>query len=295
METILSINKLSKSYGPLKAVSELELIIPKGSVYGLLGPNGSGKTTTLGMLLDVIKPDQGEYTWFNGGPKHKNLKRVGAILENPNFYPYLSALDNLKIVALIKNVGDADFEDKLRLVNLWDRANDKFKTYSLGMKQRLAIAAALISDPEVMLLDEPTNGLDPKGIAEVRELVTKIALRGITIIMASHILDEVEKVCSHVAVLKRGKLLASGKVNEVVSGDKWFEVSSSKLNQLKAELETWNEVTKIVEEENALKVWCTAEMDSEMLNKKLSLKGISLSRLVSKSKSLESYFLELTA
>jgi len=219
LENVLSTQQLSKHYGSLKAVHNLELNIPKGSVFGILGPNGSGKTTTLGMLLDVIQPTSGSYKWFGENGTKEQRKKIGAILETPIFYPYLSAYKNLKIIALIKEVPEERISEVLTQVGLAQRQNDAFRTYSLGMKQRLSIASALLCNPEVMILDEPTNGLDPQGIADIRALIIDIAQHGKTIILASHLLDEVQKVCTDFAVLKNGNLIYTGKVDDVSKGE----------------------------------------------------------------------------
>lgn len=218
METILTIQNLTKKYGPLIAVNDLSFTIQKGNVYGILGPNGSGKSTTLGIVLNVVNRTSGNYQWFDGRiSTHEALKKVGAIIERPNFYPYMSAEENLKLVCKIKEVPFHKVYEKLELVGLIERRNSKFSTYSLGMKQRLAIASALLNDPEILILDEPTNGLDPQGIHQIRELIKKIAATGTTILLASHLLDEVEKVCSHVVVLRKGQKLYAGRVDEMTS------------------------------------------------------------------------------
>lgn len=214
---ILDIHTLSKRYGSIQAVDKLSLQVEKGSIYGLLGPNGSGKTTTLGMVLDVIRPTSGSFSWFGQPASPATKKRVGALLETPNFYPYLTARRNLEIVAEIKGASHSRIAEVLHLVGLSQRMHTTFKGFSLGMKQRLALASSLLNDPEVLVLDEPTNGLDPEGIAEVRELILKIAAEGKTVILASHLLDEVEKVCTHVAVLQKGVLRAQGPVSTVLA------------------------------------------------------------------------------
>ncbi|MFT5022142.1 MAG: ABC-2 type transport system ATP-binding protein, partial [Colwellia sp.] len=189
METILSVSELTKSYGSLIAVKKLSFTIEKGNVYGILGPNGSGKSTTLGMVLSVVNPTQGSFSWFGGAlSTHQALKKVGAIIERPNFYPYMSAVKNLRLVCKIKGVSEKTIEEKLELVGLLDRKDSLFSSYSLGMKQRLAIASALLNDPEILILDEPTNGLDPQGIHQIREIIKTIAAKGTTILLASHLL-----------------------------------------------------------------------------------------------------------
>ena len=233
METILTINHLTKKFGYLTAVKDLTFTINKGNVYGILGPNGSGKSTTLGIVLNVVNKTSGDFSWFDGNTStHDALKKVGAIIERPNFYPYMSAYQNLKLVCRIKEVDFGKIEEKLEIVGLLDRKNDKFRTYSLGMKQRLAIASALLNDPEILILDEPTNGLDPQGIHQIRSLIKKIANEGTTILLASHLLDEVEKVCSHVVVLRKGEKLYSGPVEEMISSYGFFELKSNQHSEL---------------------------------------------------------------
>ena len=226
LETVLSTTALKKQYGPIKAVNGLDLRVEKGAVYGILGPNGSGKTTTLGMLLGIIQPTSGAYSWFNNGSLDINRKRIGSLLEQPNFYPYLSGEQNLKVVAKIKGVDEGTIDAVLASVNLLERKKSPARTYSLGMRQRLALASALLGNPDVLLLDEPTNGLDPQGIAEVREFITQQSAQGRTIILASHILDEVEKVCTHVSVIKKGTLLAEGSVADLIKGETQVEIAA---------------------------------------------------------------------
>ncbi|MGB5356207.1 MAG: ATP-binding cassette domain-containing protein, partial [Eudoraea sp.] len=227
MKTILTVNQLTKKFGYLTAVDNLSFSIEKGNVYGILGPNGSGKSTTLGIVLNVVNATSGSFSWFDGNTStHDALKKVGAIIERPNFYPYMTAIQNLKLVCKIKEVPFSKINDKLELVGLLDRKDSKFRTYSLGMKQRLAIASALLNDPEILILDEPTNGLDPQGIHQIREIIKKIASEGTTILLASHLLDEVEKVCSHVVILRKGKKLYSGRVDGMLATFGFFELKS---------------------------------------------------------------------
>ena len=214
---VLSIQNISKHYGRVQALNQLTLDIPQGCVYGLLGPNGSGKTTTLGIVLGVIPATSGSFNWFGKPASAALRKKIGTILEQPNFYSYLTAVQNLEITCLIKEVSFSDIDRVLELTGLLERKMSKVRTYSLGMKQRLAIATALLGDPEVLVLDEPTNGLDPQGIAEIRKLILELGQTGKTILLASHILDEVEKTCTHVAILKKGNLLAAGEVEAIIS------------------------------------------------------------------------------
>jgi ABC-2 type transport system ATP-binding protein len=292
---VLSIDNITKTYGGFQALKGISFSVEKGSVYGILGPNGSGKTTTLGIILDVLQHDGGSYTWFDNVPAAQARKRIGAILEQPNFYPYLNAVDNLKIVAQIKEIPYENIEAVLNMVSLWDRRNDPFKNYSLGMKQRLAVASAMLNGPDVLLLDEPTNGLDPQGIAEMREIIIKVASQGTTILLASHLLDEVEKVCTHVAVLKLGKILVSGRVDEVMSDDMLIEVSSDNLDVLVAALQQHPTIKKVAREIDRVVITPNGQMNAAELNQYLFGKDIVVNYLSVKKKSLEKQFLELTS
>ena len=297
MKTILTLNNLTKRFGPLTAVDNLSFKIEKGNVYGILGPNGSGKSTTLGMVLNVVNKTSGDFFWFDGNEStHNALKKVGAIIERPNFYPYMTAKQNLNLVCKIKNVKNAKIEEKLALVGLLDRKNSKFRTFSLGMKQRLAIASALLNDPEILILDEPTNGLDPQGIHQIREIIRKIASMGTTILLASHLLDEVEKVCSHVIIIRKGVKLYSGRVDEMNASHGYVELKAENNDALISALEnhTWFENIKLDPETNLVKAILTKPIEAENLNKMLFEKGIILSHLVKRKESLEQQFLELT-
>lgn len=294
MENVLEIRNLSKRFGRLTAVDNLSFSVEKGNVYGLLGPNGSGKSTTLGMILNVINPTAGEWRWFGKEATSDSLKKIGAIIEHPNFYPYLSAVRNLEIVAEIKEVPYSKIDEKLKVVDLYERKNDKFGTYSLGMKQRLAIAAAILNDPQVLILDEPTNGLDPQGIIKIREIIQQIAANGTTIILASHLLDEVEKVCSHVVILEKGKTLYSGPVDEMTVSLGYFELDASDTEKLKSVLTGISAFEKISMTEKGLKAVLKEDLSAESLNRILFEKGIVLSHLVKRKESLESQFLQIT-
>ena len=224
METVLSTRQLTKNFGKLCAVNQLSLEVQRGQVFGMLGPNGSGKTTTLGMLMGVVNPTAGNFSWFGQPVTNETRKKIGAVLEHPIFYPYLSGQKNLELTAMIKGAPLDHIAKVLDIVELTQRRDDKYKTYSLGMKQRLAIASALLNDPIVLILDEPTNGLDPMGIAEIRGIIKRIAADGKTIILASHLLDEVQKVCSHFGILRRGNLVHCGPVDDVGKGEETVEV-----------------------------------------------------------------------
>ncbi|MDT0622142.1 ABC transporter ATP-binding protein [Croceitalea vernalis] len=295
MDTILTVSNLTKKFGHLTAVKNLSFTIEKGNVYGILGPNGSGKSTTLGIILNVVNRTAGEFSWFNGDTStHEALKKVGAIIERPNFYPYMTAIQNLKLVCKIKEVPVDKIQEKLELVGLWERKDSKFKTYSLGMKQRLAIASALLNDPEILILDEPTNGLDPQGIHQIREIIKKIAGLGTTILLASHLLDEVEKVCSHVVILRKGEKLYSGPVDSMLASHGFFELRAVEMEKLKGVLDNNTSFSKIEADNGIITAYLKEDMDAEALNKILFEKGIVLSHLVKRRESLEEQFLELT-
>lgn len=291
--SVLKINKLTKRYGKLTAVDQLDLTIEEGQVYGILGPNGSGKTTTLGMILEVVAPTGGDFEWFGGASNVQARQQIGSILETPCFYSYLTAVQNLRIVAHIKQCGTENIDDILRQVNLYDRRNDKFKTFSLGMKQRLSLAAALLSDPPVLMLDEPTNGLDPEGIAEVRQLIRDIAAKGKTIIMASHLLDEVQKVCTDFCILRKGVKLHEGSVLDILGETNAVEVSSTDLDALKNALDDYEGVEKIEPRNGSLMAYLKEGKTSEHLNQFCFDKGVSLKKLIPQSKSLEQEFLKI--
>jgi ABC-2 type transport system ATP-binding protein len=295
MEKILSVNKLTKKFGPLTAVKDLSFTIEKGNVYGILGPNGSGKSTTLGIVLNVVNRTAGDFSWFDGtASTHQALKKVGAIIERPNFYPYMTAVQNLGLVCKIKEVSADKIEEKLELVGLLDRKNSKFRTYSLGMKQRLAIASALLNDPEILILDEPTNGLDPQGIHQIREIIKKIASEGTTILLASHLLDEVEKVCSHVVILRKGRKLYSGRVDGMLASHGFFELRSEDPEKLTDFLEKNASFGEVKIENGLVTAILKEEMDAEALNRTLFAQDIVLSHLVKRKESLEEQFLTLT-
>ncbi|MXO05148.1 ABC transporter ATP-binding protein [Flavobacterium sp. HBTb2-11-1] len=295
METILTIENLSKSYGRIQALKNVSFQIQKGRVYGILGPNGSGKSTTLGIVLNVVNKSSGSYRWFDGNVEtHDALKKVGAIIERPNFYPYMTAEQNLKLVCKIKNINYSKVNEKLELVGLSERKDSKFSTFSLGMKQRLAIASALLNDPEILILDEPTNGLDPQGIHQIRDIIKKIASQGTTILLASHLLDEVEKVCSQVIVLRKGEVLYSGSVDGMSSNEGFFEVQSNDNLVLKSALIEHPAIDRISEEDGKVLVYLKSDLSASELNQFLFFKNIILSHLVKRKNSLEAQFLELT-
>ena len=296
METILSLKNLDKKFGAVHAVNDLSFDIQKGNVYGILGPNGSGKSTTLGIILNVVNRTSGDFSWFDGTiSTHEALKKVGAIIERPNFYPYMTATQNLKLICKIKEVSYDKIDEKLKLVNLYERRHSKFRTYSLGMKQRLAIASALLNDPEILILDEPTNGLDPQGIHEIRKIIKEIAGNGTTILLASHLLDEVEKVCSHVVVIREGIKLYSGRVDEMTASKGFFELNTeNQKDTLKELLENHKAVRTVKEEDGKFIAMLQEELTATDLNVYLFKNGVTLSHLVKRMPSLEQQFLTLT-
>lgn len=295
METILTIENLTKKFGKLTAVDNLSFSIEKGNVYGILGPNGSGKSTTLGIVLNVVNKTSGSFSWFGGDVStHNALKKVGAIIERPNFYPYMTAKQNLELVCKIKGVATTQVQKTLDTVGLLDRQDDTFKGFSLGMKQRLAIASALLNTPEILILDEPTNGLDPQGIHQIRGIIQKIASQGTTILLASHLLDEVEKVCTHVVVLSKGKSLYVGRVEQMNASFGFVTLQCSDMSGLKKVLEESTSFENIKQDAAYLVANLTQEMDAAKLNAFLFEKGITLSHLVQRKESLEEKFLALT-
>lgn len=295
METILSIKNLNKRFGLIHAVKNVSLEIEKGNVYGLLGPNGSGKSTTLGIILNVVNKTSGDYAWFGGRLEtHEALKKVGAIIERPNFYPYMSAEENLQLVCKIKGIPYTKITEKLELVGLYERRLSKFRTFSLGMKQRLAIASALLNDPEILILDEPTNGLDPQGIHQIRDIIKQIASQGTTILLASHLLDEVEKVCSHVLVLRKGEVLYSGSVDGMSSKEGFFELQADDNERLRSAVENHPSVEKAITESGKVHVYLKKPLEPAELNQWLFQQNIVLSHLNLRKNTLEEQFLEIT-
>lgn len=294
METVLSIRGLTKNFGSLRAVNQINLEVQAGQVFGMLGPNGSGKTTTLGMLMGVVNPTAGEFSWFGQAPTHEMRKHIGAVLEHPIFYPYMSGQMNLEVNAMIKGASKESIDKVLDIVGLTERRNDKYRTYSLGMKQRLAIGSALLNDPKVLILDEPTNGLDPMGIAEIREIIKRIAADNKTIILASHLLDEVQRVCTHFAVLRRGTLVHSGPIGDVGRGEETVEVIAfhDDLNHILMQFQGTMSVKRT---NGPFEVKMREGFGAGELNKFLFDQGIVVTHLFTQKKSLEKQFLEILA
>lgn len=298
MSSILSIQSVTKFYGRIRALNQVSFEVPPGSVFGVLGPNGSGKTTLLGIVMDVLKATEGTYSWFGEPPSEQHRQKIGTLLETPNFYHYLSGERNLQIAAAIKGRGTEDIPRVLEMVKLTERKDSKFSTYSLGMKQRLAIASCMLGNPSVLVFDEPTNGLDPVGIAETRETIRELARQGKTIVLASHLLDEVEKVCTHVAILQRGQLLMAGDVREVLINEDIVELGAAdgQLARLPEVLAGWPGVRQVKPNEGVMQVFfdAGANPDTGELNRFCFEKGIALSHLRLRKRSLESKFMEIT-
>jgi len=292
---VLTLTNITKFYGRIQALNNVSFTVPEGSVFGILGPNGSGKTTMLGIIMDILKATSGNFTIYGKPASAEIRKQIGTLLETPNFYHYLSAERNLAIAAEIKGKGFDDIDNALRKVNLYERKASKFSTYSLGMKQRLAIASCLLGNPDILIFDEPTNGLDPVGIAEIRELIKKLASEGKTIIMASHMLDEVEKVCTHVAILKTGNLITAGNVDEVLVNEDVVEIAAGDMQKLETVLHTLNGYSSMRKTNNAFQLlYANGTSSLEDVNRICFNNGIVLNHLQLKKKSLETKFLELT-
>jgi ABC-type multidrug transport system ATPase subunit len=282
VSNILSIHNITKYYGSIRALHEVSFDVPPGSVFGVLGPNGSGKTTLLGIIMDVLRASGGTYSWFGEPPSEKQRQKIGTLLETPNFYHYLSGKRNLQIAAAIKG--------------LTERKDSRFSTYSLGMKQRLAIASCLLGNPSVLVFDEPTNGLDPVGIAYTRELIRDLAKEGKTILLASHLLDEVEKVCTHVAILQKGQLLTAGDVNVVLTNEDFIELGAQDMEQLRPLLTGLQGVRQVKELNGYFQLFLDNDSPTTptKINRHCFDRGVVLNHLQLRKKSLESKFMELT-
>lgn len=293
MQKVLTTDHLTKRYGAVQALDQLSINVHKGDVYGLLGPNGSGKTTTLGILLGVTNQSSGSFTWFEKDTGHEARKRIGAMLDKPNFYPHLNAIQNLKLVADIKDIKSPDFSYVFELCGVTKYATRKFATYSTGMKQRLALASTMLGNPEVLVLDEPTNGLDPEGIADVRGLILKIAGEGVTVVMASHLLDEVQKVCSHVCVLKSGQKLFEGQVQALVSDAGGIEIGSDDAGKLEQALMQYEGIGQYERKKDFFLVKLKDGFRAAELSGYLITRGVDITHFANSKGSLEEEFLHL--
>jgi len=294
--TILKVENLHKNYGSIQALKGVTFSVPPGSVFGILGPNGSGKTTLLGIIMDILKASSGSFQLFDETPGPHHRRQIGTLLETPNFYHYLSGEKNLRIAASIKGKGENDIARVLELVDLTKRKNSKFSSYSLGMKQRLAVASTLLGNPQVLVFDEPTNGLDPVGIADTRELIKKLNREGKTIIMASHLLDEVEKVCTHAAILQKGVLLTHGHVDEILINEDIVELNAENKEQLNLLMADYPESISVKQNGIYLEViFRSGEASLAKINEYCFSRGVILNHLRLRRKSLETKFFELTS
>ena len=296
-EVILSVKNLSKSFGKRKAVDSLSFEIREGEIFGFLGPNGAGKSTAIRAMLSLIKPDSGDIEIF-GKSVRKNhnsaLQSVGALVERPDFYEYLSAYKNLSLLATMDNVSKTRISDVLKIVGLANRGKDKVKVFSQGMKQRLGIAQALLSDPKLLILDEPTNGLDPRGMKEVRDLIQKLSQEGITILLSSHLLHEVEQTCTTMAIINLGKLIKIGNVHDLLNESDTFitEIKAKPLKKARIILNN-SKLILFVEESNGVFKVKIANNDLSQLTRDLVKADIDISAIIPRT-SLEDYFLSLT-
>jgi len=296
-DVVVRTEHLTKHYGKLVAVNDLNLEVHRGQVFGFLGPNGAGKSTTMSMMLGLIAPTSGNIEVFGLSVKNNLadiLGKTGAVMESPGFYPYLSGWDNLKVFASISRQGTDDrIKEVLKLIDLADRAQDKFSGYSQGMKQRLAIACALLHDPEFIIFDEPTNGLDPAGMKEIRELMIKLGQEGKTIFLNSHLLHEVEQVCNHVAIIKKGKVIASGAPNDLIKHGDTVQIRVTDIDKAVALLNEEDWVSSITREGDLLILKAPAEKRTD-ISALLAKNGVFVSEMKARNESLESIFLELT-
>ncbi|MFN2520793.1 MAG: ABC transporter ATP-binding protein [Candidatus Limnocylindria bacterium] len=296
-DIVLATHGLVKKFGQLTAVDRLDIEVRRGEVVGLLGPNGAGKSTTIGMILGLVVPTSGRAEVMGRDVWHSRqnaLAAAGAIVETPAFYPYLSGRDNLRALALIRG-GDAHtrVDPLLARLGLADRAGSKYRTYSLGMKQRLGIASTLLSDPALVILDEPANGLDPAGQREIRELIRELATEGHGVLLASHVLHEVELICDRVLVVNKGRLIASGTIAEVTHGASYFDVEVAEPARAAAALRAVPGVGEVREADGRLHVVFDAARGAD-LSRALAGAGLFPSALVPRKSSLEDVFLELT-
>lgn len=298
-EWAIEFHALTRRFGQHTAVDALSLRVPAGSVFGFLGPNGAGKTTTIAMLLGLVRPTSGHITIFGHDVQRTPttaMQRVGAMIEYPAFFPYLSGYDNLRVLARADGIAQphARIQQVLALVDLAARSKDRFKTYSQGMKQRLGIAAALLNQPDLIVLDEPTNGLDPAGTVEMRELIRTLASEGHTIFMSSHLLHEVEQVCNQVAIIKHGKLIASGKVAELLHRGQGLQVQvTAQAEAAVALLGKLDWINSVRHEGLTLLIDAPHERAAE-INALLTRNNILVAEIRTREASLEAFFLQVT-
>ena len=296
-DVVLRTIGLSKTFGKFEAVKKINLELRRGEVFGFLGPNGAGKSTTVGMILGLIAPTSGSIELFGvkqDGKHWAALRRIGAIIEEPAFYPYLSGWDNLLVLAnSIGHIPESKITEVLERVSLLDRSKDQYGHYSMGMKQRLGIASTLLRDPELIILDEPTNGLDPAGTKEIRDLIPQLAEENRAVLLCSHLLHEVELVCSKVAIIKQGTIVANAPIKELLSRGNILQIKVTDKEKATALLRSLSWVKSVKIEGDYLMVDVPGDRSGEV-NLALAQKGIMVAELVNKTASLESVFLELT-
>jgi ABC-2 type transport system ATP-binding protein len=293
---VIETTGLTKRFGSQIAVDGISFTVERGQIFGFLGPNGSGKTTTIGMLLGIINATAGSFRLLGEGSLrglHRVRQRVGATLETPNFYPYLSGRDNLRIVANVKRAPESKIVEVLDAVGLADRANHRFRTYSLGMKQRLALAATMLGDTDLVILDEPANGLDPEGMREIREIILRLHEQGRTIFLSSHLLWEVERTCTHVAIIKNGRIVRQASVSEMTAGTVTAGLRGGDAETLLAIVGDYPGAVTVTRQAD-LVIAELRDDDLAALNAFVAGRGISLSHLALRQRSLEDVFIELT-
>ena len=294
---VIRTDGLTKRYGKIVAVDGLSMEVRRGHVYGLLGPNGSGKTTTMGMLLGLVRPTSGSFSLFGSSDGHRDaLHRIGSIIETPAFYPYLSGRQNLAYFQGISGRGEpSELDELLERVGLASRGGDRFHTYSLGMKQRLGLAYAMLGDPELLFLDEPTNGMDPEGMAEIRELVRGLGADGRTVLLSSHLLHEVEQVCDSVTIISKGRLIAQGVVADLLRARRREQIRVKTTDDVRARetLSALEWVEDVAAETGYLLVTAPIARSGD-LTSALSQAGVSVTEMAPVQTSLEEYFLEVT-
>ena len=288
---------LTKRYGGITAVDGLDLSVRRGEVYGFLGPNGAGKTTTLKMLLGLVRPTGGSARVLDRVPGSPDgLQKIGALVESPAFYPYLSGRDNLRVMARYAGIPNARVGEVLEAVELSGRPKSRYRKYSLGMKQRLGVAAALLKDPDLLILDEPTNGLDPKGMSDMRALIRRLGTGERTVLLSSHLLGEVEQVCDRVGVIHKGELISDGPVSDLRGGEALL-VRAEPLGEAARIAERLEGVEDVETKDGALRLTTAGPVGPERaaeINAKLVSAGLRVSEIRPAERSLEDAFLELT-
>jgi ABC-type multidrug transport system ATPase subunit len=293
-DDIVVTDRLGKTYGRRRAVADVSLTVRRGEVYGFLGPNGAGKTTTLRMLMGLVRPTGGTARVLGGKPGEPAvLRRVGSLIEGPGFYPYLSGRDNLRVLARYNRIGDREVENVLEQVELRERGADRFKSYSLGMKQRLGVAAAMLGDPDLLILDEPTNGLDPAGMADMRALLRRVVARGQTVLLSSHLLGEVQQICDRVGVISGGHLLVESTVADL-RGESAVLVRAEPIGEAaRTAGRLYGDDAVSVGDDGALRLRMSTERSAE-LTSALVHAGIAVHEVRPVERTLEEVFFEMT-